>query len=81
MAAELLPARSLPWVPWAAVLLGTAGALTLFPALGTAEEWNRRLVPAGNLILGFLLPALLWALGKLLGDKEKRGISCGEEQG
>lgn len=77
MAARLLPERSLGWVPWAAVLLGTAGALTLFPDLGTAELWNRRLVPLGNLILGFLLPALLWAGKQLLGGKRKDGISCG----
>lgn len=76
MAAQLLPERALPWTPWWAVLLGTAGALTLFPALGTAEMWNRRLVPAGNLILGFLLPALLWTGKKLLTGKRTGGISC-----
>jgi len=80
MAAELLPKKVQPWVPWAAVLLGAAGALTLFPALGTAEEWDRRLAPAGNLILGSLLPALLWLLGKLLGGEGKHGTSCGESQ-
>lgn len=76
MAAQLLPEKALAWVPWGAVLLGTAGALTLFPALGTAEMWNRRLVPMGNLILGFLLPALLWAGGKVLTGGKKNGISC-----
>ena len=76
MAAQLLPEKALPWTPWAAVLLGTAGALTLFPALGLAEEWNRRQIPAGNLILGFLLPALLWLGRKFFPGKGKDGISC-----
>ena len=76
-ASELLPEQNLKWVPWAAVLLGTMGALTLFPALGTAEAWNRRLVPMGNLVLGVFLPALLWAGKKLLGGRGKDGISCG----
>lgn len=71
MTAQILPEKVLPWVPWGAVLLGTAGALTLFPALGTAEMWNRRLVPAGNLALGFLLPALLRLLGKLTRGRKK----------
>lgn len=68
MAARLLPGKNLPWVPWGSVLLAAAGALTLFPALGTAETWNRRLVPMGNLALGLLLPALLRA--------GQKGTSC-----
>ena len=81
IAAELAPGKNLVWVPWAAVLAGTAGALILFPALGTAEMWNRRLVPAGNLILGLLLPALLWITEKLFRKKEKNGIFCGNPTG
>lgn len=81
IAAELAPGKNLVWVPWAAVLAGTAGALILFPALGTAEMWNRRLVPAGNLILGLLLPALLWITEKLFRKKEKNGIFCGNPSG
>lgn len=76
MTAELLPPKALPWIPWAAVVLGTAGALVLFPAAGTAELWNRRLVPAGNLALGFLLPALLWMGERLFRRRRKTGISC-----
>lgn len=68
MAARLLPGKNLPWVPWGSVLLAAAGALTLFPALGTAETWNRCLVPMGNLALGLLLPALLRA--------GQKGTSC-----
>ena len=64
MAAELLPEQRLFWMPWGAVLLGTAGALAGFSASGAAELWNCRLVPAGNLFLGFLLPAALWLLGR-----------------
>ena len=71
MAAELLPEKALPWVPWAAVPLGTAGAFILFPALGTAEDWNRRMVPMGNLVLGFLLPLLLCAAEWMFWKKGK----------
>lgn len=60
MAAELLPEKFLAWVPWGAAVLAAAGALLLFPALGTAEDWNRGQVPLFNLCLGLLLPALLW---------------------
>ena len=76
MAAELLPEKALPWVAWGAVPLAAAGALFLFPVLGRAEEWNRFLVPAGNLILGFGLPALLCLLEKIMGRVRKRGTSC-----
>ena len=38
--------------------MAAAGALALFPALGTAEEWNRRIVPAVNLALALLLARL-----------------------
>ena len=76
MTAELLPPKALPWISWTAVVLGTAGALVLFPAAGTAELWNRRLVPAGNLALGVLLPALLWVGERLFRRKEKNSISC-----
>ena len=71
MAAELLPEKVQPWVPWTAVLLGTTGAFILFPALGTAEDWNRRMVPMGNLVLGFLLPLLLCAAEWMFRKKGK----------
>ena len=63
IAAELLPEKCLPWSAWAAVLLGTAGALVLFPTADAAEEWNRQVVPAGNLLLGVAIPmvAELWS--------------------
>ena len=76
MTAELLPPKALPWISWTAVVLGTAGALVLFPAAGTAELWNRRLAPAGNLALGVLLPALLWVGERLFRRKGKNRISC-----
>ena len=76
MAAELLPEKKLAWVPWAAVLLSTATALLWSPAMGTAEEWNRSLVPAGNLLFGFLLPALLWSIEKLFRNGAKNSIFC-----
>lgn len=59
MAGELLPEQSCKWIPWGTVLLAAAGALILLPAPGAAEAYNRQLVPAVNLLLGFLLPALL----------------------
>lgn len=79
IAAELIPEKGLNWVPWTAVLLSAAGALIFFPVLGSGEEWNNRLVPAGNLCLGLLLPAVLWLIERLFRRKVKRGISCGKE--
>ena len=43
-----------------------AGALAL-PELGAARSWS--FVPVGNLILGILLPGLLWGWG----------VSCGRD--
>ncbi len=77
IAAELLPEQARPWVPWGAVLLGAAGALFLFPELGTAEEWNLYLVPAGNILLGFILPILLWLAKSWTGRMGKEGTFCG----
>lgn len=79
MAAELLPEKALPWVPWGAVLLGTAGARFLFPDGYTAQLWSRKLVPAGNLALGFLLPGLLWSAERLFRKKGGGSISCTEK--
>lgn len=76
--AELISPKRLGWVPWAAVLLSAAGAVFLFPTLGTGEEWNHRLVPMGNLILGLILPAALLLIKKFVQSKERYGISCGE---
>ena len=78
MAAELLRSQARSWVPWGAALLAAAGALVLFPAPGAAEEWNRRIVPAINLLLGFLLPALLWLVKTLVQRGLRGGISCRE---
>ncbi|MCI9157172.1 MAG: GerAB/ArcD/ProY family transporter [Lawsonibacter sp.] len=77
MAVELLSAKVLPWIPWGAVLIGTTGALFLFPAIGSAEDWNYQLVPAGNLMLGVVLPSLLWIVEKAFGKRKKKGTSCG----
>ena len=57
--AELVPQETLPWVPWGAVALGTAGARLFLSTPGIAEEWNRQLIPVVNLALGFFLPLLL----------------------
>lgn len=77
-AAELIPEKMMRWVPWGTVLLAVAGALFLFPALGEAEGWNRELVPVGNVILGFLIPLLLWTGERLFYRRKKDGISCRE---
>lgn len=77
--AELISPKRLGWVPWAAVLLSAAGVVLLFPTLGTGEEWNRRLVPVGNLILGLILPTALLLIKKLVQSKERYGISCGKD--
>lgn len=76
IAAETFPKKAAPWISWGTVLLGTIGAAALFPAFGTAEDWNRRLVPMGNLILGLLLPALLWLIERVCRGKGKNSISC-----
>lgn len=79
MLEEILPTGALPWVPWGTVLIGMVGALALFPDFGIAEELNRRLVPWGNLLLGALLPALLWLAERFFRKKKKEGISCAKE--
>lgn len=76
MASELLPERTGSWAAWAAVILAAAGALVLFSAPGAAEEWNRRAVPTVNLLLGLVLPALLWLLKTPLQRRAKHNISC-----
>ena len=78
MSTQLLPEGARKWVPWLAVLAGTAGALYLVPALEKAGDWNRGLVPAGNLIFGFLLPVLLWIVERLPRPGKKRHTSCGK---
>lgn len=77
--AELISPQRLGWVPWVAVLLSVTGAVLLFPTLGAGEEWNRRLVPMGNLILGLILPTALLLIKKLVQSKERYGISCGKD--
>ncbi len=80
MAAELLPGWPPVWTAWAAVPLAAAGALFCFPALGTAEQLNRSLVPAGNLFLGLLLPALLLPAERIFRGQSKNGIFCRRKQ-
>lgn len=75
IAAELLPRKDLSWLPWGVTALAILAALFLFPDAMTVENWNRRLVPAGNLILGFLLPGILWAVERILRRRPKYGIS------
>ena len=79
MTAELLPERAHKWVPWGAALLAAAGALILFSAPGAAERWNQRTVPAVNLLLGLLLPALLCLFKTLVRGKPGGGVSCRED--
>ena len=81
MAEDLLPEQTQSWVPWGTVLLAAAGALVLFPTPGAAEAWNRQIVPAVNLLLGFLLPALLGLLGAVIHKESKGGISCRKSSG
>ena len=44
----------------------------------SGEALSRQFVPAGNLVLGFFLPAGLWIIKEGLGRKGKCGISCGK---
>ena len=78
IAAELLPEKAMPWVPWGAVLLGLVGALACLSD-GTAQVWNRKLAPMGNLVLGFLLPGVLWTGERIIRGGRKNGISCMKE--
>lgn len=80
IAAQLLPGKGPEWARWGAVPLAAVGAALLFPGAGIAEEWNRHLVPAGNLVLGICLPALLLAAEGLFRGKGKNGISCRKNQ-
>ena len=59
------------------MILAAAGSLTLLAGAARVDEWSRRWVPLGNLILGFGVPALLVLLGKLRERDKGRGISCG----
>ncbi len=78
MAGQILPERAWPWVPWGAVLLAAAGAAGLFPALGTAEVWNRHVVPMGNLILGFLEPLTLFLIEGICQRMGNHGLFRGK---
>ena len=79
MGEKLLPAKWSRWMPWVVVVMGVALAVLVFPVAGVAEEWDRRIVPGGNLILGLALPAIL-LLGKKIGQSCRgRGISCAGE--
>ena len=78
MAAELLPEQRRAWTPWAVVAVGLAGAMFLFPAAGIAGEWNRRLVPAANRGLGFVMPSLLALVCRVRRGKTRIGIYFSE---
>lgn len=79
MGEALLPEKFWPWMPWAIVLVGMAGALLPSPSGDAVEHWNRDLVPAGNLILGLLVPCLLCAAQRIFGKKGEDGISCSKK--
>lgn len=64
----------------AALALAAVLALGAFPD-GQAGRLGREFVPAGNLILGLGLPALLFLLRGVCEKRQRRGISCGKKQG
>ena len=76
MAEEAAPKKILRWVPWLAVAAGVGLAWALFSSVGTAERWSREVVPAGNLLLGLGVPAILLAWKIVRGRDRERGTSC-----
>ena len=76
MAEEAAPKKILRWVPWLAVAAGVGLAWALFSSVGTAERWSREVVPAGNLLLGLGVPAVLLAWKIVRGRDRGRGTSC-----
>lgn len=68
---------------WAAAAF-TAAALAIALGLerfGGPEDLLREMVPAGGLLLGGAVPALLWAAGKMRKGKPAEDISGGENGG
>jgi hypothetical protein len=73
LVAALWPKVEARWAATVALLL----AVVLAALLGEqGEEWDRGVVPMGNLLLGLAVPLLVmvWRLWK---KRRKRGISCG----
>ena len=81
MGEELLPGKRLGWLPLASVSLAGAGGLTLLSGQGMGELLGEQIIPAGNLVLGLAVPALLCLL-RAVGEKCGKGsISCDETGG
>ena len=81
MGREALPRRWEGRLPWIAVLLGAAGALTLFREQGTARRWNGEIVPVVNLVLALGVPAALETARRLWRGRGRPGTSCGPNTG
>ena len=72
MGRELLPGKKLEWLPLGSVALAAAGGLTLLSGKGAGELLGKEIIPAGNLILGLGVPAVLCLL-RAGGKKDERG--------
>ena len=65
MVGALLGGRGERYAPWAAVGLGLLGAVFLFPDGFSAKNLAGVIAPLGNLALGFVLPGVALAVGRL----------------
>ncbi len=70
---------------WAAAwLIPAAAGAMIFLTGARAEEWNKELIPWGNLILGLILPGVILAVGSLFRRKLPSGrysiMGEGEEE-
>lgn len=77
MGRPLLPKGKESWVAGGTFLLALGLAFALFTGR-SASEWNRTWVPAGNLLLGILLPIIMVVWNVFCGKWRKRSTSCGQ---
>lgn len=75
MGKECLPQRVRNWTAEISVLLAGAGGLVLLSGNGVGAWLGERVIPAGNLVLGFVLPGVLCLFYR------RAGISCEEKGG
>jgi len=68
---ELWPRAREERVASVSLILAAALALAVF-SNNTAEEWGRRVIPAGNLLLGLILPLLLLFVRELFSEKDTK---------
>jgi len=73
---ELLPAAVGKYAVTMVAAAGGAAALFLFPDAFALKQWAAA-APVVGAVMGFLVPGLTLAVGRLRAGKQKGGISCG----